>query len=46
MPDSLRYLIILIVLGGIIYGATWWLANSPPQAVEIEKSISTHQLRN
>jgi len=45
MPDSLRYLIILAVLGCIVYGGAWWLASSPPQQVEIEKSISNHQLR-
>jgi len=46
MPDSLRYLIILVVLGGVIYGTAWALASFAPQQVEIEKSISNHQLRN
>ncbi|HFC04764.1 MAG TPA: histidine kinase [Rhizobiales bacterium] len=45
MPDSLRYLIILAVLGGIVYGGAWWLAKSPPGPVEIEKSISNDRLR-
>jgi len=46
MPDSLRYLIILAVLGAAVYGGAWWLANFPPEPVEIEKSISTHRLRS
>lgn len=45
MPDSLRYLIILAVLGGVIYGGAWWLANFPPKTIEIEKTLSNDRLR-
>jgi len=46
MPDSLRFLIILGVLGGAIYGGAWWLANFPPEPVEIEKSLANDRLRD
>ena len=46
MPDSLRYLIVLAIVGGVIYGAAWWLASGPPASVTIEKTISTDRLRN
>ena len=45
MPDSLRFLIILGILGGVIYGGAWWLANFPPAPTEIEKPISNDRLR-
>jgi hypothetical protein len=46
MPDSLRFLIILAVLGGAVYGGAWWLANFPPEPTQVEKSISSNRLRN
>jgi len=45
MPDSLRFLIVIMVLAGVVYGGAWWLANFPPETVEIEKSISNDRLR-
>ena len=45
MPDSLRFLIILAILGGIVYGVAWWLASGPPEPVTIEKKLSSDRLR-
>ena len=46
MPDSLRFLMIMSVVGGIVYGVAWWLASGPPTPVMIEKNISSDRLRN
>ena len=45
MPDSLRYFIILLMLGAMVYGGAWWLANTPPEAVEVEKVLANDRLR-
>ncbi len=46
MPDSLRYLIILLVLGGAVYGGAWYMANFPPEPGQIEKPVTNDRLRN
>ncbi len=39
MPDSLRFLLTLIVLSGLVYLAAWALAHFPPPPGEIVKDL-------
>jgi hypothetical protein len=45
MPDSLRFLIILILIGGLGYGSVWALAHFPPPQAEIVKPLSSERLK-
>jgi hypothetical protein len=45
MPDSLRFLVILILLGGLGYGSVWALAHFPPPQAEIVKPLSSERLK-
>ena len=45
MPDSIRLLLIIGGLIGVVYGAAWVLANMPPQTVETTKELSDAPLR-
>ncbi len=45
MPDSLRFLIALLIVGGVAYGSVWALANFPPEQTEIVKSLPHEKLR-
>src|SRR5205823_12380094 len=45
MPDTLRFLLILACLAGLIYGSAWGLANFPPEQTEIVKSLPHEKLR-
>ncbi len=40
MPDSLRFLLIILCLAGAGYGLVWGLANFPPQQKEVIKQLS------
>jgi hypothetical protein len=39
MPDSLRFLLIMLCLAGAGYGAVWWLSAAPPDQQEIIKRL-------
>lgn len=45
MPDSLRFLVILILLGGLGYGSVWALAHFPPEQTEIVKPLASDRLK-
>jgi hypothetical protein len=45
VPDSLRFLFVVMILGGAVYGAVWGLANFPPEKSEIVKSLPHEKLR-
>ena len=45
LPDSLRFLFVLLVLGGIGYGTVWALSHFPPEQTEIVKSLPHEKLR-
>ncbi len=45
MPDSIRLLLIIGGLIGVVYGAAWVLANMPPRTVETTKELSDAPLR-
>ena len=46
MPFIARFLLIIVVLAGAVFGAMWALANFPPEQTEIVKPISHEALRN
>jgi hypothetical protein len=39
MPDSLRFLLIMVCLGVIGYGAMWWLSAAPPSQQDVVKRL-------
>ncbi|MEQ1521246.1 MAG: hypothetical protein ABL936_08240 [Aestuariivirga sp.] len=45
MPDSLRFLLVILILGGAAYGVVWGLAKFPPEQSEIVKSLPHEKLR-
>ncbi len=46
MPDSLRFLLIVLCLAGAGYGAVWALANFPPEQQEVVKQLSNGVFEN
>ena len=45
MPDTIKFLLVLMVLGGAIYGGVWALSHFPPEQSEIVKPLSSEKLR-
>lgn len=45
VPDTLRFLIVIGILGGIIYGGALALASFPPEQTEIIKPLPHEKLR-
>ncbi|WP_395685892.1 hypothetical protein [Aestuariivirga sp.] len=45
MPDTVKLVLVLAVLGGVLYGGLWTLANVPPEQTEIVKPLSAEKLR-
>jgi hypothetical protein len=45
VPDSLRFLIVVAVLAGAVYGSVWALAHFPPEQSEIVKALPHEKLR-
>lgn len=45
MPDTIRFLLIVGLLGGAVYGVVWSLAQFPPEQTEIVKSLPHEKLR-
>ena len=45
MPDTVKFLLVLLSVGGAIYGGIWALANFPPEQAEIVKPLSSEKLR-
>lgn len=45
MPDTIRFLLVIALLGGAIYGGAWALANFPPEQSEIVKALPHEKLR-
>ena len=45
MPDTVKFLIVLLGLGGAIYGGAWALAHFPPEQTEIVRPLSSEKLR-
>jgi hypothetical protein len=45
LPDTLRFLIVVGVLAGLVYGSAWTLASFPPEQTEIVKALPHEKLR-
>ena len=45
MPDTVKFAIVLLCLGGAIYGGAWALAHFPPEQAEVVKPLSAEKLR-
>ncbi|MFO1120849.1 MAG: hypothetical protein U1F47_00770 [Hyphomicrobiales bacterium] len=45
MPDTIRLLLAITIIGGTVYGGAWLLANYPPEQTEIVKALPTEKLR-
>jgi hypothetical protein len=45
MPDTVKFLLVLLCVGGAVYGGVWALANFPPEQAEIVKSLPSEKLR-
>ncbi|HHN67019.1 MAG TPA: histidine kinase [Thermopetrobacter sp.] len=40
MPSTLRFLLIILVLTGVVYAAAWLLASFPPEPAAVVRTIS------
>jgi len=45
MPDTIKFVLVLGVIAGVIYGGAWALAHFPPEQTEIVKPLSSEKLR-
>lgn len=45
MPDTLKFVLVLGLIVGAVYGGAWSLAHFPPEQSEIVKSLSSEKLR-
>jgi hypothetical protein len=45
VPDTLKFLIVIGVIGGLIYGGALALASFPPEQTEIIKPLPHEKLR-
>lgn len=45
MPDTIKFILVLLLIGGAIYGGAWALAHFPPEQTEIVKPLSSEKLR-
>jgi hypothetical protein len=45
IPDFLKFIIVVGVLAGIIYGGAWALATFPPEQSEIIQPLPHEKLR-
>jgi hypothetical protein len=46
MPDTVKFLLVLLVLGGAVYGGAWALAHFPPEQSEIVKALPAGKLHD
>jgi hypothetical protein len=45
LPDSLRFLLVVGILAGSVYGGAWALANFPPEQSEVVRALPHEKLR-
>lgn len=45
MPDTIRFLLVILILGGAVYGGAWALAHFPPEQSDVVKSLSNEKIR-
>ena len=44
MPDTLKFLIAIGLIGGAVFGAAFALASFPPEQTEITRQLSNDKL--
>ncbi len=45
LPDTLKFVLVVGLLAGAVYGSVWSLANFPPEQSEITKPLPFERLR-
>jgi hypothetical protein len=45
MPDTIKFLFVIAVIAGLVYGGAFALASFPPEQTEITKSLPHEKLR-
>ena len=45
MPDTVKFLLVVAVIGAALYGGLWTLAHVPPEQAEIVKPLPVEKLR-
>jgi hypothetical protein len=45
MPDTVKFLLVVAVIGAALYGGLWTLAHVPPEQTEIVKPLPSEKLR-
>jgi hypothetical protein len=45
MPDTIKFLLVVGVIAGAVYGAALALASFPPEQTEITKALPNEKLR-
>ncbi|MBG1233358.1 histidine kinase [Aestuariivirga litoralis] len=45
MPDTFKFLLVIGVLAGLVYGGAFALASYPPSQIEITKALPHDRLR-
>ncbi len=45
LPDTVKFLLVVGMLAGAVYGSAWALANFPPEQGEVIKPLPHERLR-
>jgi hypothetical protein len=45
MPDTIKFVLVLGVIAGVVYGGAWALAHFPPEQAEVVKPLPGEKLR-
>jgi len=46
MPDTFKFLLVIGIVAGAVYGGVYYLANFPPSQTEVTKTLSHDRLRS
>jgi hypothetical protein len=45
MPDTVKFVLVVGMIGALLYGGLWTLAHVPPEQSEIVKPLPSEKLR-
>jgi hypothetical protein len=45
MPDTVKFVVTVAAIAGLIFGGVWALAHFPPEQAEIVKPVFSEKLR-